>query len=115
MKSLTISKSFGIAAVITLATAVVWGATGGDFYTKYQIVETIESEVDANDPLVAVGFYEGTTQTQTVTRNEFHLGLLPTPQGIFDKHALSVASIAGPTWVAAISFAWWTRRRVLRT
>jgi hypothetical protein len=67
--------------------------------------------MDANDPLAAAGFYEGTSQTQTVTRREFRLGLLPTPSGFFDKHVISVVSMVSPAWVIAIGLVWWRRRR----
>ena len=100
-----------IAAVVTLVTVVTWQATGGDYYTKFQVVEEIESSVDENDPLAAAGFYDGESTKQAVTRDEFRFGLLPTPQGVFDKHAVSVASISGPLWVLAIGIAWWSRRK----
>ena len=101
-----------IVAILTLASVITWQATGGDWYTKYEVVEQIESEADPNDPLVEAGFYEGGTTTQTVTRDEFRLGLLPTPAGVLDKHALSVASVTGPLWVFAWGFAWFQRRKV---
>ncbi len=100
-----------IVAILTLAALVTWQATGGDWYTKYEVVEQVESKADPNDPLVAAGFYENGTTTQTVTRDEFRFGLLPTPAGVFDKHALSVASVTGPLWVLGIGFAWLQRRR----
>ena len=67
-------------------------ATGGDYYTNYEVVETVEIEPDSSDPLAAAGFYEGTKATETVTRDEFRFGLLPTPSGLLDKHMLSVVS-----------------------
>ncbi len=103
--------AIGFAIVVTLATVILWQATGGDYYTKFQVVEEVQSEVDPDDPLAAAGFYESDTTTHTVTRDAFRFGLLPTPEGLFDKHAVSVASIAGPVWICAIGFAWWTRRR----
>lgn len=100
-----------IVAILTLASVITWQATGGDWYTKYEVVEQVVSKADPNDPLVAAGFYEGGTTTETVTRDEFRLGLLPTPAGIFDKHALSVASVSGPLWVFGIGFVWFQRRK----
>jgi hypothetical protein len=100
-----------IAAIVTAACLVIWQATGGDYYTKYQVVEEVESAVDEKDPLAAAGFYEDDTTKTIVTRDAFRFGLLPTPQGLFDKHAASVASIAGPVWLIAIGAAWWTRRK----
>ncbi len=99
-----------LAALITLATLLTWQMTGGDYYTKFEVVEQIAAPVEANDPLAAAGFYEGTSQTQTVTRREFRLGLLPTPSGLLDKHTVSVASIVSPVWVIAIALVWWRRR-----
>jgi hypothetical protein len=107
--------AIGIAVVVTLATVVVWQATGGDYYTKFQVVEEIESETDPDDPLAAAGFYDGDSSTEVVTRDEFRFGLLPTPEGVFDKHAVSVASISGPVWLGAIGFAWWARRKEKRS
>jgi hypothetical protein len=104
-----------VAALVTLAALIIWQTTGGDYYTKFEIVAQIETPVDQNDPLAAAGFYEGTSQTQTVTRREFHLGLLPTPSGLLDKHMVSVASIVSPVWVIAIGLVWWRRRRSRRT
>ena len=88
-----------ISTIITLAAVITWLATGRDYYTKYQVVETIEVPLDENDPLAQAGFYDDDKpRTETVTRDEFHLGLIPTPSGIFDKHVVSVISIASPPW-----------------
>lgn len=100
-----------LAALVTLATLIAWQMTGGDYYTKFEVIEQVETPVDQNDPLAAAGFYENASQTKTVTRPEFHLGLLPTPSGLFDKHALSVVSIVSPVWVIAIGLVWWKRCR----
>lgn len=100
-----------LAALITLATLTTWQMTGGDYYTKFEVVEQVKTPVDQNDPLAAAGFFEGASQTKTVTRQEFHLGLLPTPSGLLDKHALSVASIVSPFWLVAFGLVWWKRRR----
>lgn len=47
------------AAVVTIASIVVWLATGGDWYTKYEVVEQIEFKPDPNDPLAAADFLRG--------------------------------------------------------
>ena len=91
-----------IAVAITTVTLGAWLVTGRHYYTKFEVVERIEAEVDANDPLAATGFYEEDTQTETVTRSEFRFGLLPTPSGMFDKHLLSVVSVNAPVWLLAI-------------
>jgi hypothetical protein len=106
------SKHFPfLAALVTLAAFIPWQMTGGDYYTKFEVVEQIETPVDENDPLAAAGFYEEASQTKTVTRREFHLGLLPTWSGLLDKHVISVVSIVSPAWVIAIALVWWRRRQ----
>lgn len=103
-----------IATVMTLAAVITWLATGRDFYTKYQVVEIVEVPIDENDPLAQSGFYDDDEpRTETVERDEFHLGLLPTTTNPFDKHIVSVVSIATPPWgLAALLFVLgWTRRR----
>ncbi|MBD3257283.1 hypothetical protein GF377_02530 [candidate division GN15 bacterium] len=103
-----------LVAVLTLTVVVTWQATGGDWYTKYQVVEQVTAKADPDDPLVAAGFYDDGATTKTVTRDEFRLGLLPTPSGVFDKHAVSVASIAGPLWLLGLGVFWYDRRRSRR-
>ncbi len=104
----------GVILTVTIVAIVTWQATGGDWYTKYQVVEQVESQPDPNDPLTAAGFYDDGTTIQTVTRDEFRFGLLPTPSGIFDKHALSVASVTGPLWAFGLGFVWLQWRRTRR-
>lgn len=109
----TISKwLFALAAVVTVASLAAWQATGGDWYTKYQVVEQVEAAADPADPLAAAGFYDGDTVTRTETRDEFRLGLLPTPSGLLDKHALSVATLTGPLWGLGLAAFWFGRRRM---
>ncbi len=98
-------------ALITLGAVIMWQATGGDWYTKFQVVEQVETVPESDDPLAAAGFYDGERTTETVTRDEFHFGLLPTPSGIFDKHALSVASVTAPVWIIGLGIVWIDRRR----
>ncbi len=100
----------GLAAIVTIATLILWQVTGGDYYTKFEVVEQIEAPVYQDDPLDEAGFYDETSRTQTVTRSEFRFGLFPTPSRLFDKHAVSVVSIAFPIWVLAIGFVGWRRR-----
>ena len=89
--------------LITVGCLVVWGATGRHYYTKYQVIEQVEVEVAADDPLAAAGFYDDQRpQVQTVTRDEFHFGLLPTPRGLFDKHMLSLLTVISPLWAAVV-------------
>ncbi len=100
-----------LAAVLTIGTLVTWFATGRHYYTKFEVVEKMKVPVATDDPLAGTGFYDNDSLETTVRRDEFHLGLLPTPQGLFDKHILSVVSILGPVWVLCLALLWWLRRR----
>jgi len=102
-----------IPTLITLASLMVWQATGGDAYTKFTVVERVEVKTQADDPLSGTGMFdEAEPRYETMRRDEFRLGLLPTPQGLFDKHAISVASVVGPVWVLSLG-GWWIKRRIL--
>jgi len=91
-----------LALIITVASIIVWRATGGDYYTKFEVVEQVEIKLDQDDPLVAAGFYDDQVKTETSRRDEFRLGLLPTPSKLLDKHLLSVASLTLPVWTLAL-------------
>ncbi len=106
-------KLLVIAVVLTVAAFGLWLATGAHPYTKYQDVTRQELPTDEDDPFAEAGFYDGDTVTQTVKKNVFYFGLLPTPQGVFDKHALSVVSVVLPVWliVGGISLIRWRARR----
>ncbi len=106
-------KLLVIAVVLTVAAFGLWLATGAHPYTKYQDVTRQELPTDEDDPFAKAGFYDGDTVTRTVKKNVFYFGLLPTPQGVFDKHALSVVSVVGPVWliVGGISLIRWRARR----
>ncbi len=103
---------WAIPMAITIAMLIAWQATGGDAYTKFTVVERVEVQSEADDPLAGTGMFdEGERRYQTQRRDEFRLGLLPTPQGLFDKHVISVASVVGPAWVLFIG-GWWLRRKI---
>ncbi len=106
-------KLLVIAVVLTVAAFGLWLATGAHPYTKYQDVTRQELPTGEDDPFAEAGFYDGDTVTQTVKKNVFYFGLLPTPQGVFDKHALSVVSVVLPVWliVGGISLIRWRARR----
>jgi len=105
------SIAFALLGVVTtIASLAVWAATDRHYYTKFRVVEEVERQVDTDDPFANTGLYEE-GQTETVARDEFHLGLLPTPQGIFDKHAMSVLTFAAPPWVVAGALAFVARRQ----
>lgn len=97
-----------IATIATIVTIVVWLATGRHYYTKFTTIERIPTRIDVDDPLLETGFYDNTMPLTTVRHDDFHLGLLPVPQELFDKHIVSVVSILGAVWTIAI----WILRRV---
>ncbi len=109
----TMLKLLVIAVVLTVAALGMWLATGAQPYTKYQDVTRQELPTDEDDPFAEAGFYNGDTVTRTVKKNVFYFGLLPTPQGVFDKHVLSVVSVVLPVWliVGGISLVRWRARR----
>jgi hypothetical protein len=99
------------AILITVITVGLWIATDRHSYTKFEVVETVQAPVQEDDPLAGTGFYDEGTQEKTVHRAEFHLGLLPTPRGLFDKHALSVMTILTATWGFYLGLLLLSRRR----
>lgn len=89
-----------LAVLLTAAALALWGATGCHAYTKYEVIEQVPAKAEPDDPFADTGFLEGDEPPmETVRRDEFHLGIFPTPQGIFDKHAVSVLTIAVPPWL----------------
>ena len=102
--------SLALAVLVTLVAFVGWAATGRHYYTKFEVVEQVEAAVDPDDPFAETGLYDDETQTETVRRDEFHLGLLPVPQNLLDKHLLSVTSLVGPVWILVLGAFWWQRR-----
>ena len=99
-----------VMAVTALALGL-WLFTGRHAYTKYETVEKVPVEVSASDPLAATGFYDDGSSETVVHKASFHFGLFPTPRGVFDKHALSVASVLTPTWSLFLGMWWLNRRR----
>lgn len=94
-----------IPVLVTIGTFALWAATGGDAYTKYEVVERVPVEESSDDLFAGTGLNETSDNEprfETVTRKEFRFGLFPTPEGLFDKHIVSVASISGPVWAVCI-------------
>ncbi len=105
-----------VAGVVTVIAIGLWLTTGIHPYTKFQDVVREEVPIDPEDPFADAGFYdESETITQVVTKDVFYFGLLPTPQGIFDKHVLSVSSVVVPVWIVVGVFAIKRRRASRRT
>ena len=99
-----------ISVVITGLALTTWVATGRHPYTKYQEVTREQFSAGADDPFAGTGFYDGSIVTKTVKKNVFYFGLLPAPQGLFDKHAVSVASVVVPVWLILGGFVLMRRR-----
>jgi hypothetical protein len=100
----------GVSVLLTVAALAVWGGTGCHAYTKYQVTEMVPVEVADEDPFAGTGFYEGAEIMEVRSRDEFHLGIFPVPQGLWDKHALSVLTVAAPPWAILGLVAWRVRR-----
>jgi len=105
--------SLSLAVFVTLAALSAWAATGRHYYTKFEVVEQVEAAVDPDDPFADTGLYDDGPRTETVTRDEFHLGLLPVPQSLWDKHVVSVLTLVGPVWVLVLAAIW--RERLTNT
>ena len=98
------------ATLLTLVALAAWFATGRHAYTAYQAVEERDVPVADDDPLAATGFYDAEVRTERSLSDVFHFGLLPTPSGLVDKHALSVLSVTLPAWAATIGLVLLRRR-----
>lgn len=99
-----------VASAVTAAALTTWMATGRHAYTKFVVVERVTTPIDPDDPLAQAGFYDGSTSIQTVERPEFHLGVLPVPERLLDKHMLSVVTIVGAAWLIAVPMLLLARR-----
>ena len=99
------------AILISAITVGLWIATDRHSYTKFEVVETVEARVEEDDPLAGTGFYDEGLQEKTIHKAEFHLGLLPPPRGLFDKHVLSVMTILTATWGFYLGLLLLSRRR----
>jgi hypothetical protein len=112
----TVLLILAIPILLTVAALGLWVGTERHAYTKYQVVERVPVE-PADDIFAATGLFDsadGAPAFRTVQRDSFHFGLLPTPQGLLDKHVFSVLTIAGPPWAIAfgiIGWLVWRRRR----
>ena len=105
-----------VAGVVTAIAIGLWLVTGVHPYTKFEDVVREEVPIDPDDPFAEAGFYdESDTITQVVTKDVFYFGLLPTPQGIMDKHVLSVSTFVVPIWIVVGVIAIKRRRASRRT
>jgi hypothetical protein len=93
------------------ASLLVWRATGGDAFTKFEAIEIIQRPVQPDDPLAGTAFYDSNTVTETIRIKQFRLGLLPGTPRLTDKHALSVVTVTAPLGVLTLLSALWARCR----
>lgn len=100
-----------LSLAVTCVALATWLLTGGDYYTKFEVVEQVERAVEPGDPLSGTGFYDGDTLTTAEVRPSFRFGLLPVPSRLFDKHMLAVVTVVPPFWVLTLGVWWWGRRR----
>jgi hypothetical protein len=110
-----VAKALAWVTVVVVAGSIVaWRVTGGDYYTKFEVVEVVERPVDPSDPFAAADFYDSGTVTETVKRKQFRFGLFPVPAGLLDKHMLSVVTVSAPFGLLTITMmsVWWARRRI---
>lgn len=108
---MTDAKIAVLAAIVTVGAAVTWTATGGHVFTKYESVEEIADPPAADDPFAAAGFYDDAPATRVVRAEGFHFGLLPASRSPFDKHAMSLTTVAAPLWILAVARVWRGRSR----
>lgn len=107
--------ALAVPLLVTIGAFGLWGATGRDAYTKFTVVERVEvpAEEQSDDLFAAAGLEEeGETVYETRRRDEFRFGLLPTPQGLFDKHIFSVATVVVPLWAAGLGLFFLLRQNV---
>lgn len=111
MNRKTVYIAAAAALCVTIASLVTWRVTGGDYYTKFEFIERIESPVDPDDPLAGTGFYDESSREETIVTRGLRFGLLPTPNHLFDKHLLSVVSVCIPAWSVVVVLLILSRRR----
>ena len=80
---------------------VLWAATGYAGFTRYKDPTRIEKPASASSlsDLFAGTGLEDDTGAMPQLLNEFRLGLLPSG---FDKHIVSVFTLAGPAGIAGL-------------
>lgn len=88
-----------LAVLLTVGALAVWAGTGRHAYTKFEVIEQVPAEPDPDDPFADTGLFDDDEpRMETVRRDEFHLGIFPTPQGLLDRHAVSVLTVVLPPW-----------------
>lgn len=100
------------ALLVTLLALAVWVASGAPIYTALTTLELVPVELAEDDPLAGTGFYDDSAEVVR-ERGGFRLGLLPSPSGPFDPHAVSVLTLLVLGWIplaAAIARRLWRER-----
>lgn len=101
MKRLTHVMLLLACAAVIAQCFVLWAATGRAGFTRYKDPTRIDkpsSEPSLSDLFADTGL-EDETGVMPQVPNEFRLGLLPSG---FDKHIVSVFTLAGPAGIAAL-------------
>ncbi len=85
--------------VASAGVIAAWMATGREAFTKSRTLHREPMRIDPQDPLAQASFDEGASQTRLIRREGFRLGLLPAPQRLADRHALSVIPLLAAIWM----------------
>lgn len=91
-----------IAMIVTVIAAALWVATGRHTFTKYESIEEESFTPAPDDPFAAAGFYDGDAMSRASRVDAFHFGLLPAAGSLFDKHLVSLITVALPFWAVAV-------------
>ena len=110
MKRLTRIVLLLACAAVIAESFVLWAATGRAGFTRYRDPdrETQSSDEPSLSELFAGTGLEDETGAMPVVPNEFRLGLLPSG---FDRHLVSVLTLAGPAGVGVIVLLWGAVRK----
>ncbi len=91
-----------MALLLSALTIGLWVGTGRHAYTAFESIEIVAHAPDDDDPFAATGLYDDAVPTSVRTTATFRLGLIPTPQHLFDRHLLSVLTLLPLSWAPAI-------------
>ena len=113
MKRLTRVILVMACAAVIAESFVLWAATGRAGFTRYRDPARIErtSDEPSMSELFAGTGLEDETGAMPEVPNEFRLGLLPSG---FDKHIVSVFTLAGPAGVGVIILLWGAAKKKSR-
>ena len=96
--SIVPTRALLAALLLSLGIFSAWIVTGTRSYTTMTVLTIVDTPPDSDDPLAGTGFYDDAPVHTVREDSGFRLGLLPTPSGIFDPHALSVLTLLLLAW-----------------